>query len=56
MQGCSVAYAVDDDPGPLLPLLVLGETCRVGSHASLGLGRYVLLPIGSWHEDAARDA
>jgi hypothetical protein len=47
MAGVTSALELEGELGPLLPLLAIGETCHVGSHATLGLGRYVIaLPAG----------
>ena len=43
MEGRYGSILVEGGLGPLQPLLALGETCHVGSHATLGLGRYRLI-------------
>jgi len=42
MAGLVGPVIVGGDVGPLLPLIALAETCHVGSHTSLGLGRFTL--------------
>lgn len=42
MQGRQRALLIEGDLGEVWPLLVIGETTHVGSHTSLGLGRYAL--------------
>lgn len=42
MLGLAGTLLLEGDLTPYLPLLAIGETCHVGSHASLGMGRYRL--------------
>lgn len=42
MEGLAGTLWIAGDLAPVWPLLVLGTTAHVGSHAALGLGRYGL--------------
>lgn len=42
MAGLTGAVTIEGALDPFLPLLALGETAHVGSHAAIGLGRYTL--------------
>ena len=43
MAGRRLVVLIEGRLTELMPLLVIGEICHAGSHASLGLGRYALL-------------
>jgi hypothetical protein len=43
MRGQRRLVLIEGDLAPFMPLLTIGETTYVGSHVSLGMGRYALL-------------
>jgi hypothetical protein len=43
MSGRRRLMLIEGALGPFMPLLAIGETTHVGSHVSLGMGRYALL-------------
>ncbi|MEQ8585025.1 MAG: hypothetical protein RLO01_13465 [Thalassobaculaceae bacterium] len=42
LPGLLLSLRISGDLTPVLPLLVIGQTCHAGSHAALGMGRYDL--------------
>lgn len=46
LNGLIGSMSVCGDLGDVLPILAMGQSCHVGSRASLGLGRYQFVAVG----------